>query len=90
MDPRFDSDVLEAIQARYNRIASEQICPLHQKNASVVVAGENFNDLEVDVFTCCPEMERRVRIALMQPLYNLEVVPSPDLSPHDKHHLKAA
>lgn len=39
-------------------------CPFHHKNARIEVAGETLDDLNVEVFACCEEFEKRVQDAL--------------------------
>jgi hypothetical protein len=39
-------------------------CPHHFKNATVEMAGENFNDFTIEVITCCEEFRKHVEDAL--------------------------
>ncbi len=52
------------MKTQYATIASQMQCPLHQRNARVVVHGERFDNLEVDIFCCCEAFVGRVRHAL--------------------------
>jgi hypothetical protein len=52
------------MKMRYAAIASQMQCPLHQRNARVIVYGERFDDLEVEIFCCCEPFVSRVRHAL--------------------------
>jgi len=55
---------VEMTKQRYSAIAAQMQCPLHQRNARVIVHGEHHDDLEVEIFCCCELFVRRVRHAL--------------------------
>jgi len=39
-------------------------CARHQRNARVMLDGEDFDDITIEVFTCCDEFRKRVESAL--------------------------
>jgi hypothetical protein len=45
-------------------MASQMQCPHHFKNATVEMAGGNFDDFSVEVITCCEEFRKHVEDVL--------------------------
>ena len=45
-------------------LASQAHCPRHFKKAAVEMAGDNFDDLSVEVVACCEDFRKRVEDAL--------------------------
>ncbi|MGO9246761.1 MAG: hypothetical protein ACLQDC_18550 [Verrucomicrobiia bacterium] len=67
---------LEEIRHRCQARALQMRCPRHQKNARVMVEGNNFGDVAFEVFTCCEKFRAHVTEELMEELY-LTNAPSP-------------
>jgi hypothetical protein len=44
-------------------------CPQHQKNARVMVEGNNFGGVTFEVFTCCEQFRAHVHEELMDEAY---------------------
>jgi len=59
---------IEGLQHRCAETASEMQCPCHQRNARVIVDGENLYQMEIEVICCCDRFANRVRDALLEPL----------------------
>ena len=55
---------IEQVKRSYASTASQMYCPFHHKNARIEVVGETLDDLNVEVFACCEEFEKRVQDAL--------------------------
>ena len=55
---------VEQIKRSYASTVSQMHCPYHHKNARVEIAGDTLDDLNVEVFACCEEFEKRVQDAL--------------------------
>jgi hypothetical protein len=57
---RIANITVEDIQHRCNATAAQMQCPLHQRNALVIVDGEDPSHLEAEVFCCCGKFSRCV------------------------------
>jgi hypothetical protein len=44
-------------------------CPQHQKNARVMIEGDNLDNVTFEVFTCCEQFRASVYEELMRELY---------------------
>jgi hypothetical protein len=60
---QFDTE-FERVKRSCADLASQMRCPHHYKNAKVEMAGDNFDDLSLEVITCCEEFRRHVEEAL--------------------------
>ncbi len=56
--------VVEDIRHRCHDVAAQMQCPLHQRNAMVIVDGEDPGHLEAEVSCCCVKFSRCVCDAL--------------------------
>lgn len=59
---------IESVRRRCAETAAEMQCPFHQRNARVIVDGDGFEQLEIEVFCCCDKFRKRVRDALQETL----------------------
>jgi hypothetical protein len=60
--------VIERAQHKCELEALEMRCPCHQRNARIMVDGENLNDISIEVFACCDPFRKRVHDAMMDQL----------------------
>ena len=63
---RQSSYSVERLRDKYAATASQMLCPVHQKNAKVDVALDDYNIPSVEIFTCCDQFRDRVRRAFRE------------------------
>ena len=61
--------VIEEIRHRCQSKALQMRCPQHQKNARVMVEGNNFGHVTFEVFACCEQFRTQVNEELTEELY---------------------
>ena len=59
---------IESNRRRCTETADEMQCPVHQRNARVMVDGEEPEHLEIEVFCCCDRFSKHVCDAMQETL----------------------
>ena len=64
IDDQMKTTTEESITSRWAVTASQMQCPRHQRNARLELEGDQLDELEIEVFTCCGDFAKRVHDAL--------------------------